>query len=84
MKSLRNGILVEMTAEEVSAREAEIASLAEANTTKANAKEEARVAQEAADAEKATNKANAKAKLLKIGQEDFVALTEDEADTIVL
>ena len=84
MKSLRNGILVEMTAEEVSAREAEIASLAEANTTKANAKEEARVAQEAADAEKATNKANAKAKLLKIGQEDFVALTEAEADAILI
>ena len=81
MKSLRNGVLVEMTAEEVSAREAEIASLAEANTTKANAKEEARVAQEAADAEKATNKANAKAKLKAA---EYTHLTEDEADAVVI
>ena len=38
MKSLRNGILVEMTAEEVSAREAEIASIAETNAAEATAK----------------------------------------------
>ena len=70
----------DMTAEEEAQRTADI----EQAAAEATAEEEARVAQEAADAEKATNKANAKAKLLKIGQEDFVALTEDEADTIVL
>ena len=70
----------DMTAEEEAQRTADI----EQAAAEATAEEEARVAQEAADAEKATNKANATAKLLKIGQEDFVALTEDEADTIVL
>ena len=70
----------DMTAEEEAQRTADI----EQAAAEATAEEEARVAQEAADAEKATNKANAKAKLLKIGQEDFAALTEDEADTIVL
>ena len=81
MKSLRNGVLVEMTAEEVTEREAEIASIAETNAAKANAKEEARVAQEAADAEKATNKANAKAKLKAA---EYTPLTEDEADAVVI
>ena len=79
MKSLRNGVLVEMTAEEVSAREAEIASIAEVNTAKANAK----AAKEAEEAEaKAANdalKASAKTKLMA-GE----ALTEAEADTVVL
>ena len=68
MKSLRNGVLVEMTAEEVTAREAETAQAlidiqAEADVV----------------AQKATDKASAKAKLIA-GE----ALTEAEADTIVL
>ena len=70
----------DMTAEEEAQRTADI----EQATAEATAEEEARVAKEAEEAQKATDKANAKAKLLKIGQEDFVALTEAEADTIVI
>ena len=69
MISLRNGIGVEMTAEEVTAREAEIASIAEtiaAETT----------AQEAVDAQVATDKASAVSKLEALG------LTSSEIDTL--
>ena len=79
MKSLRNGVLVDMTAEEVSAREAEEA----ANVAKLQSEQDAKAAKEAEDAEaKAANdtlKASAKAKLIA-GE----ALTEAEADTIVI
>ena len=68
MKSLKNGVLVEMTAEEVTAREAEIAGLEVKRQTRADA-----------IAQKETDKANAKAKLIA-GE----ALTEAEADTIVI
>ena len=70
----------DMTAEEEALRTADIEQAAAEET----AKEEARVAKEAEEAQKATDKANAKAKLLKIGQEDFVALTEAEADAILI
>ena len=70
----------DMTAEEEALRRADIEQAAAEET----AKEEARVAKEAEEAQKATDKANAKAKLLKIGQEDFVALTEAEADAILI
>ena len=68
MKSLRNGVLVDMTAEEVSAREAEEA----ANVVKIQERKDAKAANDAL-------KASAKAKLIA-GE----ALTEAEADTIVL
>ena len=86
MKSLRNDVLVDMTAEEVSAREAEEAAVAakikarqDAIAADATAKEEARVAKEAADAEKATNQASAKTKLKAA---EYTPLTEDEANAI--
>jgi hypothetical protein len=63
-----NGILVDMTAEEISQRETDIANA----TAEATAKENEEQA-------KADLKASAKAKLIA-GE----ALTEDEADTIVL
>jgi hypothetical protein len=63
-----NGILVDMTAEEISQRETDIA----------NAEAE-RTAQAEAKAEKDNLKASARAKLVA-GE----ALTEEEADTIVL
>ena len=79
MKSLRNGVLVDMTAEEVTAREAEEA----ANLAKIQSEQDAKTAKEAEDAEaKSANdalKASAKAKLIA-GE----PLTEDEANTIVL
>ena len=68
MKKHLNGEDIEMTAEEVSEREADIAQLKIKDTAEANAK----IAQ-------ATLKASAKAKLIA-GE----ALTEDEANTIVL
>ena len=68
MKSLRNGVLVDMTAEEVSAREAEEA----ANVVKIQERKDAKAANDAL-------KASAKAKLIA-GE----PLTEEEADTIVL
>ena len=68
MKSLRNGVLVDMTAEEVSVREAEEA----ANVVKIQERKDAKAANDAL-------KASAKAKLIA-GE----PLTEDEADTIVL
>ena len=68
MKSLRNGVLVDMTAEEVSAREAEEA----ANVVKIQERKDAKAANDAL-------KASAKAKLIA-GE----ALTEAEADTIVI
>ena len=68
MKKYVNGVEMEMTAEEVTAREAEIVS----ETTKQEAKD-------AAEAQKEIDKASAKAKLIA-GE----ALTEEEADTIVL
>tara|TARA_R100001594_G_C3993588_1_gene252968 strand:- start:96 stop:335 length:240 start_codon:yes stop_codon:yes gene_type:complete len=79
MKSLRNGVLVDMTAEEVTAREAEEA----ANLAKIQSEQDAKTAKEAEDAEaKSANdalKASAKTKLMA-GE----ALTEAEADTIVI
>ena len=68
MKSLRNGVLVDMTAEEVSAREAEEA----ANVVKIQERKDAKAANDAL-------KASAKAKLIA-GE----ALTEAEADTILI
>ena len=68
---------VDLTPEEVTAREAEEAQ-AQAEAT---AKEEARVAQEATDAQTAIDKASAKAKLIAA---EYAPLTEAEADTIVL
>jgi hypothetical protein len=68
MKKLVNGILVDMTAEEISARQAE-----EQNAI--TVKE----AEEAAKTARENLKASAKAKLIA-GQ----PLTEEEADTIVL
>ena len=67
-----NGTLVDMTAEEITARETEISEMS-AETT-------ARKEQEQADKDAKDNlKASAKAKLIA-GE----ALTEDEANTIVL
>ena len=63
-----NGILVDMTAEEISQRETDIARHQSEATTKSNEEQS-----------KADLKASAKAKLIA-GQ----ALTEDEANTIVL
>ena len=68
MKSLRNGGLVDMTAEEVSAREAEEA----ANVVKIQERKDAKAANDAL-------KASAKSKLMA-GE----ALTEAEAGTIVI
>ena len=68
-----NGILVDMTAEEISQREADIARHQSEATAKAEA--EAQADKEAND----TLKASAKAKLMS-GE----ALTEEEANTIVL
>ena len=68
MKKYVNGVEIEMTAEEVTAREAE-----EVTAT------EKKEAEDAAIAQKITDKANAKAKLIA-GE----ALTEAEAETIVL
>ena len=68
MKSLRNGVLVDMTAEEVSAREAEEA----ANVVKIQERKDAKSANDAL-------KASAKSKLMA-GE----ALTEAEAGTIVI
>ena len=68
MKKYVNGVEREMTAEEVTQREADIAS--------ETARQEAEVA---AVAQKATDKASAKAKLIA-GE----PLTEDEANTIVI
>ena len=66
MKSLRNGVLVEMTAEEVTAREAEIATLSARREAKADAA-----------AQKETDKANGNQKLLDLGlsQAEATALT---------
>ena len=68
MKKYVNGVETEMTAEEVTQREADIVS--------ETARQEA---EDVAEAKKATDKVNAKAKLIA-GE----ALTEAEADTIVL
>ena len=68
MKSLRNGVLVDMTAEEVSAREAEEA----ANVVKIQERKDAKAANDAL-------KASDKSKLMA-GE----ALTEAEAGTIVI
>ena len=68
MKSLRNNVLVDMTAEEVSAREAEEA----ANVVKIQERKAAKAANDAL-------KASAKSKLMA-GE----ALTEAEAGTIVI
>jgi hypothetical protein len=67
-----NGVLVDMTAEEITARETEISEMTASIT--------ARQEQEQADKEAKDNlKASAKAKLIA-GE----PLTEEEADTIVL
>ena len=72
MKIHKNGQDIEMTAEEVTAREIEV--------TEARAEYKARKEKELADKEASdTLKASAKAKLIS-GE----ALTEDEANTIVL
>ena len=68
MNSLRNGVLVDMTAEEVSVREAEEA----ATVVKIQERKDAKAANDAL-------KASAKAKLIA-GE----ALTEAEADTILI
>ena len=70
MKKLLNGNLVDMTAEEISQRESEIA---QANTD-AQAKAEAEETAKQADA---TNKANGNQKLLDLGltQAEATALT---------
>ena len=70
-----DGILVDMTAEEISQREADIARHQSEATAKAEAEAQAQADKEAND----TLKASAKAKLMS-GE----ALTEDEANTIVL
>ena len=62
------GVIEDMTPEEQTQYDADVAKIAQEKTDR-----------ETADAEKATNKANAKAKLIA-GE----ALTEAEADTIVL
>ena len=75
MKQLINGELVDMTAEEVSARETDISNEEARATAKAEAEAQAQADKEAKD----NLKASAKAKLIA-GE----ALTEDEANTIVL
>jgi len=70
-----NGILVDMTEEEISQREADIARHQSEATAKAEAEAQAQADKEAND----TLKASAKAKLIA-GE----ALTEEEANTIVL
>ena len=79
MKQLLNGELVDMTPEEVSAREAEIAQAEADAAAQAEAKAQAD-AQATADKEaKDALKASAKAKLVA-----GTPLTEEEANTIVL
>ena len=68
MKKLINGELVDLTAEEIAQRETDIANAEAEKTAEDNAK-----------TEKENLKASAKAKLIA-GE----ALTEDEANTIVL
>ena len=65
----------DMTAEEEAQRQVDIS----AETARKQAEADAKVAQDAVDAQTAIDKASAKAKLIA-GE----ALTEDEADTIVL
>ena len=70
-----NGVLRDMTPEEETAREAEVAKYLAEKEAEAQAKLDAQAEKEATDA----LKASAKAKLIA-GE----ALTEDEANTIVL
>jgi hypothetical protein len=56
MKSLRNGVLVDMTAEEVTAREAEMATLSAKKQTRADVA-----------TQEATDKANGNQKLVDLG-----------------
>jgi len=70
-----NGVLVDMTPEEETQREADIANEEAEKTAKAEAEAQAQADKEAKDA----LKASAKAKLIA-GE----ALTQEEADTIVL
>ncbi len=70
-----NGILVDMTAEEITQRETDRAEAQARETAKAEAEAQAQADKETNDA----LKASAKAKLIA-GE----ALTEDEANTIVL
>ena len=79
MKQLINGELVDMTPEEVSARETEVAKAEADATAKAEAKAQADAQAQADKEAKDTLKTSAKAKLVA-GE----PLTEAEADTLVI
>ena len=76
---MRNGIRVQFTAAEETARDADEAQVVIDRQEEADAKADAKVAQDAVDAQKATDKASAKVKLQAV---EYTPLTDAEVDSI--